>query len=258
MTTYSAFFSSGLLAPCITRPSTPPLHTLPVPPSPIDRELSITPTPLSPTTPQAKASRAGAAPGERPRALRRRRSSMNVAAGPMAVIKSPSRNVTNALHRTGVMSPSRSRASSINEASENNSLFGRLRSGSLSMMPSMRTRRTIRRPVPIAPPPTIPLPAVPPPSPSPKCTNTMLLPALVVPVPRQPLSTRASPIDNAGTLFSSALASPTLLSPTLLSPDYAPKFPTRMLPSRASSPAIPIPEQMDYFENMADVEMNDN
>ena len=86
----------------------------------------------------------------------------------------------------------------------------------------------------------------------------MLLPALIAPSPRQPLSVRASPVDNAGIHFASALASPTLLSPTLLSPDYAPRTSMRMLPSRASSPAIPIPEQTSYFEDMADVEMKEN
>ena len=126
MTTYSALFSSGLLAPCMTRPSTPTKcsHTLPSPVDPIDRELSITPL-LSPITLRPKTPRVGA-PGERSRMMRRRRSSMNVAASPMAAIKSPSRNATSALHRTGIMSPSRSRAGSVNEASENNSLFGRV------------------------------------------------------------------------------------------------------------------------------------
>ncbi|KIO07574.1 hypothetical protein M404DRAFT_388684 [Pisolithus tinctorius Marx 270] len=127
MATYSAFFSSGLLAPGITRPSSPI--------DPVDRE-SLQP-PITPTTPHAKPVAANAG-GERPR-MRRRRSSINIAASPMAAIKSPSRNATSAFQRAGIMSPTRSRAGSVNEASENNSLFGRMRSGSVTVMQSVRS-----------------------------------------------------------------------------------------------------------------------
>lgn len=68
--------------------------------------------------------------------LRKRRSSLSMAASPMAGIKSATRNAGTALQRTGFMSPSRSRSGSINEyglgvATEQTSLTGRMRSGSL-------------------------------------------------------------------------------------------------------------------------------
>ncbi|KAG6330591.1 hypothetical protein ID866_8499 [Astraeus odoratus] len=256
MTTYSAFFSSGLLAPCIARPTTPTHRSSegPIPCSPadpVDRELSITPTPTSAATSYTKNISAVSAAGERPR-MRRRRSSINIAASPMAAIKSPSRNASSALQRSGIMSPTRSRAGSVNEASENTSLFGRLRSGSLNMMPPVRVRRAVRRAIPAVPPPTIPLPAVPP-SPI-KCASELSAPEIHVSMPRQPLSTRVSLTDNVGNLFSPTLVSPTLLSPTLLGPDYTSGTSTRVLVSRASSPAIP--EHPGYFGNVGDVEMD--
>lgn len=136
MATYSAFFSSGLLAPRIARCTTPVLPSSPMaistsPVDPVDRQLSVTPTPPGQISPCPKAPEAYTN-AERPR-MRRRRSSINIGANPMALIKSPVRNAGAALQRTGFMSPTRHRATSVgmNEASENNSLFGRLRSGSV-------------------------------------------------------------------------------------------------------------------------------
>ena len=128
MATYSALFSSGLLAPRVARCTTPVLPSSPMaisatPVDPIDRQLT--------PTPHGKALEAPTN-AERPR-VRRRRSSINIGASPMALIKSPVRNAGAALQRTGLMSPTRHRAGSvgINGAFENNSLFGRLRSGSV-------------------------------------------------------------------------------------------------------------------------------
>lgn len=136
MATYSTFFSSGLLAPRIARCKTPVLPSSPMaisasPVDPVDRQLTLTPTPHGQTSPCPKALEAPTN-AERPR-MRRRRSSINIGASPMALIKSPVRNAGAALQRTGLMSPTRHRAASIgiNEAFENNSLFGRLRSGSV-------------------------------------------------------------------------------------------------------------------------------
>ncbi|KAG8221149.1 hypothetical protein J3R82DRAFT_2695 [Butyriboletus roseoflavus] len=226
MATYSTLFSSGLLAPCIARCATPVLPSSPMavsasPVGPIDRQLSLTPTPIGQTSPRPKALEARTNP-ERP-AMRRRRSSMNVGVSPMALIKSPIRNAGAALQRTGFTSPTRHRAASVsmNEAFENNSLFGRLRSGSVGSIanPVKRLRRAIRRPVPLAPPPSTPLPA-PPRSPTPKCGSS-LLPPILVPTPRQPFITSSRP-DDVVNLFPS-----TAPSPTLLSPDYTAKMPIR-------------------------------
>ncbi|KAG2123787.1 uncharacterized protein EDB93DRAFT_600425 [Suillus bovinus] len=140
MVTYSAFFSSGLLAPYHPRTTTPapPSSPMPMPSStmhPVDRDLSVTPTPGDNSNNVAAIPTANA---DRPR-MRRRRSSINISVNPMALIKSPTRNAGSALQRTGVMSPTRSRAGSIAEnASDTNSLFGRLRSGSLNTGTSLR------------------------------------------------------------------------------------------------------------------------
>lgn len=106
------------------------------PVDPIDRQLSVTPTPPGQFSSCSKAPEAHTN-AEHPR-IRRRRSSINIGASPMALIKSPVRNAGAALQRTGFMSPTRHRATSVsmNEASENNSLFGRLRSGSVGGIPN--------------------------------------------------------------------------------------------------------------------------
>ncbi|OJA18893.1 hypothetical protein AZE42_10502 [Rhizopogon vesiculosus] len=237
MVTYSAFFSSGLLAPYHPRANTlaPPSSPMPIPSSPIDpvdRGLSVTPTPSG--TDVAAAPTANA---EHP-LMRRRRSSINIAANPMALIKSPTRNAGFALQRTGIMSPSRSRAGSIAEgASEGNSLFSRLRSGSLNAGAPMRLRRAVKRTVPLAPPPTAPLPALPPPSPSAKYTSTLTPPAFIIPPPRQPLTNWFSDSNTPG----------------LLSPDSAMQFISKMTPPISSSPA-----QTCYFGHAIDEEMKEN
>ncbi|KAG0704561.1 hypothetical protein DFH29DRAFT_910876 [Suillus ampliporus] len=241
MVTYSAFFSSGLLAPYRPRATTtaPPSSPMPMPSSPthpVDRDLSVTPTPSSKSN-NINAVAVPTANADHPR-MRRRRSSINIAANPMALIKSPSRNAGSALQRTGVMSPTRSRAGSVAEnASECNSLFGRLRSGSLNAGAPSRLRRAVKRTVPLAPPPTAPLPALPPPSPSVKYTRTLAPPALIIPVPRQPLLNYfASGPNTAG----------------LLSPDSVMQFTSNMSPGISSSPA-----QTCYFGNTIDEEMKE-
>ncbi|KAG1747766.1 uncharacterized protein EDB91DRAFT_1334705 [Suillus paluster] len=240
MVTYSALFSSGLLAPYHTRTTTPvpPSSPMPMPSSPmhpVDRDLSVTPTPGSNSNNAAAVPTANA---DRPR-MRRRRSSINIAANPMALIKSPTRNVGSALQRTGVMSPTRGRAGSIAEnASDCNSLFGRLRSGSLNAGAPLRLRRAVKRTVPLAPPPTAPLPALPPPSPSAKYTRTLAPPAIIIPVPRQPLMNYfASGPNTAG----------------LLSPDSVMQFTSNMSPGISSSPA-----HTCYFGHTIDEEMKEN
>ncbi|KAG9313249.1 hypothetical protein JVU11DRAFT_6712 [Chiua virens] len=203
MATYSAFFSSGLLAPGIARCTTPLLPSSPMaisasPIDPIDRRSNSTPTPhgqisLCPKAPEASIN------AERPR-MRKRRSSMNIGMSPMAIIKSPVRTAGAALQRTGLMSPTRHRAVSVTtkEASENNSLFGRLRSGSLggvSQAPK-RLRRMIRTLNPLLPPPSAPLPALPA-SQNAKSGSSLLPPALLVVMPRQSFAT-SSYTNNAG------------------------------------------------------------
>ncbi|KAH0836870.1 hypothetical protein J3R83DRAFT_8660 [Lanmaoa asiatica] len=232
MATYSTFFSSGLLAPRIARCTTPVLPPSPMaisagPVEPVDRQLSLTPTPVGQTSPCSKAL-AAHTNSERP-AMRRRRSSINIGASPMALIKSPVRNAGAALQRTGFMSPTRHRAASVsmNEAFENNSLFGRLRSGSVSGItnPPKRLRRVVHRPVPLVPPPSVPLPALPPRSPTAKCGSSLLPPAILVPMSRQHLTTRSSRTDDVGNIF----------SPTLLSPDYTAKIPFKLSPGHSGS-----------------------
>ena len=262
MATYSAFFSSGLLAPRIARCTTPVLPSSPMtisasPADPVDRQLSLTPTPIGQTNPCPKALEAHTK-AERP-PMRRRRSSINVSVSPMALIKSPIRNAGAALQRTGFMSPTRHRAASVsvNEAFENNSLFGRLRSGSVgriadapkrSVSGSMcmactndvaviSLRRAMRRPIPLAPPPCVPLPALPCP-PTPKHSSSLLPPAILVPMPRQPLTTSARQ-DDVGTFFS-----PTVVPSTLLSTDYTAKMPFRLPPVPSGSRDHTIDEVM--------------
>ncbi|KAG2346025.1 hypothetical protein BDR05DRAFT_960330 [Suillus weaverae] len=240
MVTYSAFFSSGLLAPYHPRATTPVPPSSPMPMTsspmhPVDRDLSVTPTPCGNSNNVVSVPTASA---DRPR-MRRRRSSMNIGANPMALIKSPTRNVGSALQRTGIMSPTRSRAGSMAEnASETNSLFERLRSGSLNAGAPLRLRRAVKRTVPLAPPPTAPLPALPPPSPSTKYTRTLAPPALIIPVPRQPL-------------MNYLVSSPNTSG--LLSPDSVMQFSSNMSPGISSSPA-----HKCYFGSTIDEEMKEN
>ncbi|KAJ3562632.1 hypothetical protein NP233_g9454 [Leucocoprinus birnbaumii] len=156
-TTYSAFFSSGLLAPptLYSKTGTPPSSPGLLPSSPgfaplspgvtrgssptpmdddsdiedlditmdVDSTRAITPTPSS----AGGRSRSGSVASTvqqapRPR-LRRRRSSINVATSPMNAIKSPQRNAGNALHLQQRIPP----------LPTTNSV-GRSRSGSLSFL----------------------------------------------------------------------------------------------------------------------------
>ncbi|KAG2030558.1 hypothetical protein BDR03DRAFT_1095945 [Suillus americanus] len=240
MVTYSAFFSSGLLAPYHARATTPAPPSSPMPMQsspmhPVDRDLSVTPTPSGNSNNVVAVPTANP---DRPR-MRKRRSSMNIGANPMALIKSPTRNAGSAFQRTGVMSPTRSRAGSIAEnASETNSLFERLRSGSLNAGAPLRLRRAVKRTVPVAPPPTVPLPALPPPSPSAKYTRTLAPPALVIPIPRQPL-------------MNYFVSSPNTSG--LLSPDSVMQFSSNMSPGISSSPA-----HKCYFGSTIDEEMKES
>ena len=154
---YSAFFSSGLLYNSAqktinswnvdyspSRPSSP----IPIPmdidaPSYNDRR-SITPTPQTKTPVQSPQP----AKIQQPSRLRKRRSSLTQATSPMNAIRSPTRTAHNALHLQRQLSTvgpvsSRSRSGSVSGedgpasrfsntgiASSENSLGGRLRSGS--------------------------------------------------------------------------------------------------------------------------------
>ncbi|KAG6891122.1 hypothetical protein C0992_010416 [Termitomyces sp. T32_za158] len=165
MTTYSAFFSSGLLAsrhaadsPYDYDPSSP-LSDSDLEPD-TDRENTPTPENITRATP---------APAVSQRRHRKRRSSLTIATSPMNAIRSPQRNATAALQlQKHLPSPSRSRSGSLsatganNIASQGTSLVGRMRSGSIGA--ALRPRRNIRRLVSVpaaAPPPTVPLPALP-------------------------------------------------------------------------------------------------
>jgi hypothetical protein len=197
MTSYSAFFSSGLLAAPLmynnhsfsfprrqdesssTRAFVPSssmsssLTDILDDTSDIELDRSNTPTPAgqssSSTTHQAQAQ-------PQPR-LRRRRSSLTIGTSPMNIIRSPTRSVGNALQlqRHLLTSPGRSRsgsASSVisieeeqlhggsgNIASERTSLVGRMRSGSVGS--ALKSRRIRRFPGPSCPPPSAPLPPLP-------------------------------------------------------------------------------------------------
>ncbi|KAG6812554.1 hypothetical protein H0H87_009723 [Tephrocybe sp. NHM501043] len=190
MTTYSAFFSSGLLAPRHATHAYPyydaPSPVLPSSPlydsdAELDMDREITPTPESfqRSAPAVTTSPNTVVVASQPR-LRKRRSSLTICTTPMNAIRSPSRNAGAALQlQMHLPNPSRSRSGSVsttsstgsemynrigmdNVASESTSLVGRMRSGSVGAV--FRPRRGIRRlssvPAPV-PPPTAPLPAVP-------------------------------------------------------------------------------------------------
>ncbi|KAJ3806130.1 hypothetical protein F5876DRAFT_81019 [Lentinula aff. lateritia] len=182
MTTYSAFFSSGLLAAPHMSSShlmynnhiprhgdvSPSLLTITDAlddTSDIDLDRSSTPTLTSIETSMHQTQR-----------LRRRRSSLTIGTSPINAIKSPSRAAGNALQlqRHLFTTPGRSRSGSTssvmsigeevnsNIASENTSLYRRMRSGSVGSV--LKSRRGVRRgvPGPSFPPPSAPLPALPP------------------------------------------------------------------------------------------------
>ncbi|KAK0202331.1 hypothetical protein DFS33DRAFT_1339225 [Desarmillaria ectypa] len=178
MTAYSAFFSSGLLAPrhiftanlnvnsFIDSPSSPLFDD--ASDIEVDDERGHAPVMEIMTTANSSL---------RAR-MRKRRSSLSIGTS-INTLKSPSRNASTALQFQIHLqaSPSRSRSGSLNSvmgtlvesefqpnvASERTSLVGRMRSGSAGT--SLRPRRPIRRTHPLAPslpPPTAPLPDLPP------------------------------------------------------------------------------------------------
>ncbi|KAJ7695028.1 hypothetical protein B0H17DRAFT_1198739 [Mycena rosella] len=104
------------------------------------------------------------------RSPRKRRSSITTSTSPVSSMKqakSPARAAGNAWHVAHVAftSPGRSR-SNTNVASEDTSMLGRMRSGSMGSRIRTKKPLTNRRPLallfaPTAPPPTAPLPALP-------------------------------------------------------------------------------------------------
>ncbi|KAK0466703.1 hypothetical protein IW261DRAFT_1113410 [Armillaria novae-zelandiae] len=177
MTAYSAFFSSGLLAPrhiftanlninsFIDSPSSPLLDDA--------SDIEVDEERVHVSVPETLAIASSVL---RPR-LRKRRSSLSIGTS-LNALKSPARNASNALQIQIHLQapPSRSRSGSLSSvmgtlvenefqpsvASEGTSLVGRMRSGSVGT--SLRPRRPIRRtqaPAPSMPPPTAPLPELP-------------------------------------------------------------------------------------------------
>ncbi|KAJ3489876.1 hypothetical protein NLI96_g1828 [Meripilus lineatus] len=224
-TYYSAFFSSGLLAShdmsfAVTAKDTPSTprprqHRLPE-----DNET----TPTAHSIPEAVPTTT-----ERPR-MRRRRSSVTTSASPVTAIKTAPtpRTAAPSLQRlTLLSSPSsvrtRSRSGSVtdsfigrtsmtsNEATQANSLIGRMRSGSVgnalryashlssheftrSYNQLHSSRKSLRKnaTVPAPPPPTAPLPALPISIICPSSNSSSCSPS----TPRRPLARRAQPSDN--------------------------------------------------------------
>jgi len=178
MAAYSAFFSSGLLAPHIynthhNRAQTPPPSSPVLAPSSPGDLIEIdctTPTPAITSGLDAQATPT-ATPLNLPTAehqrLRKRRSSVTLGVSPMTAIRSPMRNASAALHR-GLISvaPARSRSGSLSTGAlaidvQNTSVVNRKRSSSGTS--NIRPRRTLLRKTtaPTAPPPTAPLPDIP-------------------------------------------------------------------------------------------------
>lgn len=215
MTTYSDFFSSGLLAgPHMYNNKN---HSFPTSPSPsllsvtddlddtsdIELDRSTTPTPHQ----------AQAQPQPQPR-LRRRRSSLTVGTSAMNLIKSPSRAAGNALNlqRHLIASPGRSRsgsASSVmsigeeplrngNIASESTSLLGRMRSGSVGSV--LKSRRIRRFPGPSFPPPSAPLPPLPSIPGTPSRSKTKAFSIAVSPTVTEALAQKLADASSALTL----------------------------------------------------------
>ncbi|RDB27694.1 hypothetical protein Hypma_003270 [Hypsizygus marmoreus] len=197
-TTYSAFFSSGLLAPqnlSLSVPTytpydgydapSPATPSSPLPDSDIeldgDRENTPTPESLAHSHFDSRSASTTSNTNTRPR-LRKRRSSLTVGTNPITSIRSPTRNAGAALqlqmHLPTVASPSRSRSGSLSQtlnqnqnlnhnenevyargvATEATSLVGRMRSGSVGG--ALRPRRGVRR-LASVPAPTAPPPTAP-------------------------------------------------------------------------------------------------
>ena len=139
MTTYSAFFASGLLAPHHRETTPVPPSSPLIVPSDIDVDRSPTPTPSTAVPRTAHPDNVNTNT-DRPR-VRKRRSSLTVAVSPLKNIKSPMRSAGAALQRYSHaigMSPNRSRSGSVTgdlfggaAATQANSMMGRLRNGSI-------------------------------------------------------------------------------------------------------------------------------
>ncbi|KAI0346754.1 hypothetical protein BDW22DRAFT_456179 [Trametopsis cervina] len=201
---YSSFFSSGLLATESdaahgSRPHTPDPST----PRPKTTSLDdTTPTAATHTIPAAAQNAEDVLPilaqaieindspsvqaSERPR-MRRRRSSLGLAASPVAPLKSNTAGARASIsvhvqrQSMGItgMASTRSRSGSIvdsgmplsraamsiamNDATSGNSIVGRLRSGSVgTALRPRRLRKQATLPAPLPPPPTTSLPELPP------------------------------------------------------------------------------------------------
>ncbi|KZT67753.1 hypothetical protein DAEQUDRAFT_739179 [Daedalea quercina L-15889] len=224
-TFYSSFFSSGLLAPMpheasgSASPTTPRASNSRLPNTdPFSLQIDTTPTSndfpaaprsandILPTRPRSD-SQGSNRPG-----LRRRRSSLTVAALPVTPMKSNGvpRSARNsyAVARARSGSESRSQESTIEGKT---AVVGRARSGSLGGQMIRHARRMSRKPAPPlpAPPPTAPLPAPPSQVDSDAVTprsGTLPLPIPIISMthppstPRRPLARRAQTVDNASLL----------------------------------------------------------
>lgn len=176
-TTYSAFFSSGLLAPSASNAyshridSSPPVDAL-EDVSDVEDAVSRFST-NNADFPKRTTSSNFNSKSSQP-TLRKRRSSvsLNVNTSPVARLRSPTRAVESAfslhrhLHHTqATPSKSRSRSGSVTGngefASIGTSLVGRMRSASVGT--ALKPRRFVRRvPTNPLPPPSVPLPPLPP------------------------------------------------------------------------------------------------
>ncbi|KAG7089002.1 hypothetical protein E1B28_012951 [Marasmius oreades] len=174
-TTYSAFFSSGLLAPptsnTYARPRLDSTSTITSDDiddaSDLDESGSMSYATYRKRTTSSNLKSKSSQP-----ALRKRKSSvsLNVTTSPVAQLRSPSRAVENALsfqrhlqYAQGTPSKSRSRSGSGSGevASMGTSLVGRMRSASVGT--ALKSHRSVRRiPKNPLPPPSVPLPPLPP------------------------------------------------------------------------------------------------
>lgn len=193
--TYSAFFSSGLLAPPneLSYPamrsrqdstsSTFSVSSFLASPSAIygdrERDVSAYDDTSDVETEVVKRERTKSSQGA-PKTVRRRRSSLSINASPMTHVRSPSRAVESSLAlQRHLQTPSRSRSGSLTAAglamgampsqSQRNAsdvdatmkVRTRMRSGSVGE--ALKSRRTVRRiPNNTLPPPSLPLPPLPP------------------------------------------------------------------------------------------------
>ncbi|KAJ7623537.1 hypothetical protein FB45DRAFT_108491 [Roridomyces roridus] len=161
---YSLFFSSGLYAAAASVYSTSRSHDEDMDHAPHDStgDLAYFPAAAAPSTRSAPLS-------PRPR---KRRSSLTASASPMSAVKlakSPSRSAGNAWYVANVAvphSPARSRSGSLNVASEDTSMLGRMRSGSIGSRIRTKKPLTNKRPVALLfaatqPAPSAPLPPLP-------------------------------------------------------------------------------------------------